>query len=265
MQTRNYSPRTIHSYVACLSSLSKYFNCSPDLLSIEQLKEFLNYCITEKKSSVALINQIISAFKILQQDVLGRQWEPFRIKRPRRDKKLPVILSKQEVKKLIDSTLNLKHRTILALGYSAGLRRNEVLSLLPSHIDAERMQIRVESGKGNKTRYTILSTEILCLLRQYYKFYRPQHYLFEGQIPGTPYSERSIEQLFRKSMAKAKITKTASFHSLRHCFATHLLEQGTNLRIIQDLLGHNSLKTTSIYLHVCKLDPVNIASPFDSL
>ena len=127
------------------------------------------------------------------------------------------------------------------------------------------MQIRVESGKGNKTRYTILSKEILTILRNYYKIYRPKTYLFEGHVPGKPYSERSIEELFKLSLTKAQITKPASFHTLRHCFATHLLEQGTNIKIIQELLGHNSLKTTSIYFHVCKLDPGNIASPFDSL
>jgi site-specific recombinase XerD len=265
MQTRNYSQRSIHSYVVSLASLAKYCNCSADLITIDQLKEYLNYCISERKLSVSLINQCISAFKILQQDVLGRPWEAFRIKRPRRDKKLPVILSKQEVKRLIDATPNLKHRAILALGYSAGLRRGEVLSLMPKHIDSDRMQIRVESGKGNKTRYTILSKEMLDLLRLYYKIYKPQIYLFEGHIPCNPYSERSIETLFNKSRNKAQITKQASFHSLRHCFATHLLEQGVNLRIIQDLLGHTSLKTTSIYLHICKLDAGNIASPFDSL
>lgn len=265
MQSRNYSQRSIHSYVGSLASLSQYFNLSPDVITVEQFKDYLNFCISDKKLSVSFINQTISAFKILQQDILGHQWDTFRIKRPRREKKLPVILSKEEVKRLLDVTCNVKHKAVLALGYSAGLRRGEVLNLKPNHIDADRRQIRVESGKGNKTRYTILSTEVLSLLRQYYKLYKPKTYLFEGRTPGKPYSERSIEELFNQSIARAQITKPACFHSLRHCFATHLLEQGTNLKAIQELLGHNSLKTTSIYLHVCKMNPGNIASPFDSL
>lgn len=265
MQIRNFSKRTTGRYVQCMSFLSKHFNLPPDQISVDQFKEFLQYQINIKKLSTSTINQHIGAYKILVQDVLGKNWEDFKIKRPRRDKKLPVVLSKDEVKELLDSIKNIKHKCILSLAYSSGLRRSEVLALRPKDIDSKRMQIRVECGKGNKTRYTVLSKELLPLLRLYYSSYKPKTFLFEGQKTGTQYSESSMEAIFRNGIANTSINKDVCIHSLRHSFATHLLEQGTNLKIIQMLLGHNSLKTTSVYLHVTKFDPSTLSSPFDSL
>jgi len=264
MQTRNYSPKSIETYVHMLHSLEEYHNSSVDEISINQVKDFLQHVIETKKVSVSYINQVISAVKILQHDVLGKEWEVIKLKRPRRVRKLPVVLSKEEVRSLIDTTRNLKHRAILAVIYSAGLRKSELISLRPSDIDSDRKQIRV-IGKGNKYRYTLLSENTLDMLRIYWRAYKPERYLFEGQIKGKPISQPTIQLVFRNAIKKTGIKKDATVHSLRHSFATHLLESGVNLKIIQMLLGHSSLRTTSIYLHVTKFDPASIRSPFDEI
>jgi len=174
MQTRNYSPGSIETYVHMLHSLEEYHNISVDEISIDQVKDFLQHSIETKKISVSYINQVISAVKILQQDVLGKEWEPIKIKRPRRIIKLPVVLSKEEVRSLIETTRNLKHRAILAVIYSAGLRISELASLRPSDIDSDRKQIRIP-GKGNKYRYTLLSENTLDMLRIYWRAYTPRN------------------------------------------------------------------------------------------
>jgi len=264
MQTRNYSPRSIDTYVSLLRSLEEYHNCSIDEISADQVKDFLQFSITERNLSASYVNQVISAFKILQKDILGKDWESIRIKRPRRPKKLPVVLSKEEVKSMIETTRNLKHRTIIAVIYSAGLRISELISLRPSDIDSDRKQVRV-LGKGNKYRYTLLSVNTLEMLRIYWRAYKPEQYLFEGQRQGQPISRESVQSIFRQACKRTRINKPASVHSLRHSFATHLLESGVNLKIIQSLLGHSSLRTTSIYLHVTRFDPASIKSPFDDI
>ena len=264
MQIRNYSQRSIETYIHMLRSLEEYHGTSADEISIDQVKDFLLYWIETNGVSVSYINQIISAVKILQKDVLGKEWESIRIKRPRRVKKLPVVLSKEEVKSMIETTRNLKHRAIFAVIYSAGLRISELTSLRPSDIDSDRKQIRV-LGKGNKYRYTLLSENTLDLLRIYWRAYKPERYLFEGQKQGHPISRETIQVVFKHACKKTGIIKPASVHSLRHSFATHLLESGVNLKIIQTLLGHSSLRTTSIYLHVTKFDPASIRSPFDDI
>jgi site-specific recombinase XerD len=265
MQIRNYSERTILCYLLCIKRLSQHFNCSPDKLSIEQVKEYLHHCVTELHSSAVTINQNISAVKILFSDVLHREWEPVKIKRPRKEKKLPAIFSKQEIALMLSHVKNIKHKSIFITAYSAGLRINEVRMLKPDAIDSDRMQIRVDNGKGNKARLTLLSPNVLIQLRDYYKMYRPIKYLFEGYVPGSPISTRTIQKVFFDCVKKSGITKAVTFHSLRHSFATHLLEQGANLRLIQQLLGHHSLKTTSVYLHLSCFDPRQISSPFDNL
>lgn len=247
-----------------LRSLEEYHNTSVDEITTSQVKDFLQYCIEKKQVSVSYINQIISAVKILQKDVLGKEWETIKIRRPRRILKLPIVLSKEEVKSLIETTRNLKHRAILAVIYSAGLRVSEIQSLRSSDIDSDRKQIRI-LGKGNKYRYTLLSENTLDMLRMYWRAYRPVRYLFEGQKRGQPIGSSTIQQIFKKACKRSKINKPASVHCLRHSFATHLLESGVNLKIIQSLLGHSSLKTTSIYLHVTRFDPASIKSPFDEI
>jgi integrase/recombinase XerD len=264
MQTRNYSKRSIDTYVYLLHSLEEYHNIHIDEISIDQVKDFLQYSIETRKVSTSYINQVISAVRILQKDVLGKEWESIKIKRPRKPKKLPVVLSKEEVKSMIETTRNFKHRAILAVIYSAGLLISELISLRPSDIDSDRKQIRV-IGKGNKYRYTLLSENTLDMLRKYWKAYKPERYLFEGKIIGQPINLSTIRIIFRNACKKTGIKKQATVHSLRHSFATHLLESGVNLKIIQSLLGHSSLRTTSIYLHVTRFDLASIKSPFDEI
>jgi site-specific recombinase XerD len=197
--------------------------------------------------------------------VLKQPWQGIKIPRPRVEKRLPVVLSKEEIGTLLRNISNLKHRAIIAFAYSTGMRLNEVRQVRLSDIDSDRMQIRVAFGKGKKDRYTLLSAKLLTLLREYWKWYRPQQYLFEGYQRGTPISIRSIQVLFSRYKKKSGIQKESSFHTLRHSFATHLLEQGVNLKIIQALLGHSSLRTTSIYAHLVNFEPGSVTSPYDSI
>jgi site-specific recombinase XerD len=258
MVYRNYSPRSIKTYIDLLSVVSRHFRKGPDLISISELKDYLFTRIEQDKLSASSVNQTISAFKILFKDVLDREW-------PRRPKLLPIVLSKEEVSHLLNSIRNRKHYCLIALAYASGLRLGEVISLKPCDIDSDRMQLKVRGGKGCKDRYTLLPGLLLEKLREYFRYYRPVTYLFEGQKPGRPYSATSAQSVLKKAMKSAGITKNASFHTLRHSFATHLLEQGTNVRIIQELLGHRSLKTTTVYLHICNLNPSLIKSPLDAL
>ncbi len=266
MQIRNYSERTINTYIACLSKLAKYFDLSPEKISIDQLKDFLHYIIRVEKLSVSTVNQTISAFKVLHQDVLGLEWEPMRIKRPRREKKLPVVLTINEVLRMISLTTNLKHKALISLAYSSGLRREETRTLKPVDIDSESMRIHVVSGKGKKDRYTILSQKALELLRIYYNAQRPEKYLFEpvgkkGKVMGA----ETINKIAKIAASRAGIKKSVSFHTLRHCFATHLLEKGVNLRLIQQFMGHSSIKTTARYLHIANINLGSITSPLDDM
>ncbi|SHN30214.1 Site-specific recombinase XerD [Cyclobacterium lianum] len=265
MQIRNYSPRSIKSYIALVSTVSSHFGKSPEHISIAELKAYLFHKVETKNLSASGINQTISAFKILFKDVLGRDWDPVKIKRPKRPKQLPVVFSKEEISLILNRIRNRKHYCLIALTYASGLRLSEVISLKLGDIDSDRMQLKVRGGKGNKDRYTLLPKGLLEKLREYYRYYRPKTYLFEGQTAGTVYSPGSAQSVLKKSLRECGIKKQASFHTLRHSFATHLLEQGTNIRVIQELLGHRSLRTTSVYLHVSNLDPSQIKSPLDEL
>jgi integrase/recombinase XerD len=264
MEIRNYSPRTIRTYTALLATASKYFHQSPDKISIDQLKNYLHYCTKERGLSVSTLNQTINAFRILFQDVLGLDWEKIKIKRPRKNKHLPVILSKEEVSKMIEVTDNLKHKAIMALLYSSGIRRNELLKMRPADIDSKRMLIRIPNGKGNKSRETLLAHNTLDILRKYYRRYHPYKYLFESYRPGIPYSATSVSKFIKRAAIRAGVAKPVCIHSFRHAFATHLLEQGANLKVIQRLLGHTSMRTTSVYLHLARTDYKNVKSPFDT-
>ncbi len=266
MRFRNYSARTINTYGQLLTNVENYFQLSLDKISSQQIKDYLLHLITIKKISTSMVNQCISAYKILQTDVFKREWQAIKIKRPRREKKLPVVLSLKEVEHLISATRNIKHKAILMLAYSSGLRRQEIRLIKPSAIDSPRMQVHVALGKGKKDRYTILSTKALEILRLYYKHEKPSCFLFEAQgKKGKPLAENTLNNIVKKSAIKAGIKKHISFHTLRHCFATHLLEKGVNLRLIQQFLGHNSLKTTSVYLHLANVDLTTVTSPLDSM
>jgi integrase/recombinase XerD len=265
LQLRNYSSKTIRSYVSCLRTVSGYYKQSPAKINSKQLRDYLHYCITGKNASQSQINQVISAFKILYVNILKMDWSIQDIPRPKREKRLPVVLSKSEVKALFDVTINPKHKIVLMLTYSAGLRLGEVSRIKITDIDSKRMQIKVNQGKGRKDRYTLLSPKILPLLRDYWHMYRPKNWLFVGCDKNRHISTRTIQNIFKKGLKKAGIHKTTGIHSLRHSFATHLLEQGVNIYIIQKLLGHSSPKTTCVYLHVCQHTVSKVINPIDEL
>jgi site-specific recombinase XerD len=266
MQLRNYSSRTIRSYSELMSKLEKFYSLPLNLITTDQFKVYLLQRISNKAISTSMTNQYISAFNILQVDVLKHDLAEIRIKRPRGVKRLPVILSIEEVEKLIAVTRNLKHKAIIMLAYSSGLRRQEIQQIKPSAIDSSRMQVHVVQGKGKKDRYTILSSKALEILRMYYKLERPSCFLFEAQgKKGKQLADATLNSIVKKLALKAGIKKQVSFHTLRHCFATHLLEKGVNLKLIQQLMGHVSIKTTSGYLHLANVNPASVISPLDSM
>jgi site-specific recombinase XerD len=256
MRVRNYSEHSIRNYVSALVNLTRFYKTSPDNLSRDQVKDYAYHLIREKNFSTSSINQLISAWKILQVDVLKKDWETFSIKRPRREKKLPEILSQSEATSLVEAPTNLKHKTILKLAYASGLRRGELLDLKIADIDSSRQVLRVINGKGRKSREIPIHNSIITILRQYFQQYRPKTFLFEGLKVGESYSESSFTNIVKQAAKKIGLRKTVYPHLLRHSFASHMLERGINLKRLQLLLGHHSLKTTSIYLH--------LANPLDS-
>lgn len=264
MQLKGYAERTITSYVECIKSLSKYYSLSPDLISVEQVRGYIQKQLNEKGISKSWVNQTISALKILFCQVLKREWNSVDIPRVRREKKLPVVFAKEEVGRILNSLRNVKHKAMLTLAYSSGLRLGELRTLKVSDIDSKRMLVRVRQGKGFKDRYTILSPVALELLRTYWKMYNPADWLFVSRHGGQ-LSDRTIQGVFKKALKQSGVGKSAGMHSLRHSFATHLMEQGVSLPIIQQLLGHRSLRTTSVYLHVQQYSVFAVKSPLDSL
>ncbi len=264
LQLKGCSPRTIRNYVLCILGLVNHYNISPDLLTIDQIRDYIHHGLTIRKLSKSWMNLSISAIKVLWVEVLKREWNRLDIPRPRREKKLPLILSKEEVLLILTALPNIKHRAILMMIYSSGLRMSELRHLKITDIDSKRMLVRVEQGKGGKDRYTVLSPMALELLRVYWKIYRPNHWLFENYAK-QPVPESTVQKIFKNALGKTNIKKKASVHTLRHSFATHLLEQGVSLPIIQQLMGHKSLKTTSGYLHVQQYSIEAVKSPFDTL
>jgi site-specific recombinase XerD len=260
-----YSEHTIQTYKNLFEEFINYYHrYDIDRIDEPMIVKFLRYLVIDRKISTSYQNQSINAIKFYYERVLGGQRKIYLIDRPKNDKGLPVVLSEDEVSSLLRATTNLKHKAILMTIYSAGLRIGEAIRLKISDIDAQRMQIRVVQSKGKKDRYTLLSVKTLALLRQYVQAYKPKLYLFEGK-PGEPYSDRSIQTILKVSVAKTNIEKHVTVHTLRHSFATHLLENGTDLRYIQTLLGHESSKTTEIYTHVTTKGFDQIKSPMDKL
>ena len=264
MQLKGYSPRTITTYVSMISHLASHYKTQSDLLSIDQVREYIMQNITTKKRSKSWMNMMISSVKLLYCDVLKREWNHLDLPRPRSDKKVPVILSRDEVQRIIDSKKNIKHKAILMVTYSAGLRLGEVSNLKVTDIDSSRMLIHVRKGKGNRDRCTILSPVLLAYLRTYYRKYRPDEWLFEG-LSGGAIGNSTIQAVFKSALRSTNIHKKVGIHCLRHSFATHLLEQGVALPIIQIMMGHKSLKTTSGYLHVQQYSIQGVRSPMDNL
>jgi len=263
LELRGLSPHTRDNYLRHVSQFSRHYGRSPCHLGEKEIKEYLLYLLREKKVSTATVNQCYHALKFLYERTLNRVWVMARIPRVRRLKQLPVVLDKEEVESLFTVTENLKHRAILMLIYSSGLRLTEAAHLKVTDIDSKRMLIRIKQGKGRKDRYTILSKAALEVLREYWSQYRPKDWLFAGRFPGKPLTGRSIQRVLIKAKDLAGIKKPATVHTLRHSFATHLLEAGTDLYHIQLLLGHRTLNTTTIYLHVSRKELARIVSPLD--
>ena len=265
LELKNLSPRTRSCYLTWMKSFALYFHRSPDELGEPEIRDYLHYLIQEKKASQSGVSQAYSALKFFYETTLKRDWNGLRIPRVQKGKKLPVVLSSQEIQAIFSATGNLKHRAVLMTIYSAGLRVSEVVHLKVSDIDSQRMTIRVQQGKGQKDRYTLLSQRTLEVLRAYWKEYRPSGWLFPGKPETEPLSVSSVQRVFEKVLLRARIKKPASVHTLRHSFATHLLEAGTDLYHIQRLLGHTSPKTTAIYLHLSRKNLGGLTSPLDLL
>ena len=261
---RKYSNSTLKSYIRINRDFLLFAGKQPEEIGNNDLKKYLYYMVEQKKVATSTLNIIINALKFYYGEVLRKKFI-YEVKRPRKDKKLPVVLSKKEVKKIIDATTNIKHKAILMLIYSAGLRVSEVVKLKPEDIDSERKLIFIRGAKGRKDRYSTLSIVALKTLRIYYESFKPKDWLFPGQKKGRHISTRTVEKVFEDVIKRAGIKKDVSVHSLRHSYATHLLEGGTDLRYIQELLGHKSSKTTEIYTHVSKKSTGKIVSPLDTL
>ena len=264
LEQKRLSPNTVDTYVDVTKQFLRYSKLKGFSTPSTKLIEAFNYdYIVAPKKSISYQNQCINGIKHYLR-YKGHTSETQELERPKKPKKLPEVLSKEEVKQLLESTQNLKHKTLLALIYSSGLRIGEALSLKLTDIDSKRMLIHIKSAKGKKDRYTLLSESFLELLRAYYRHYKPKDFLFEGQ-EGQQYSTASSQKMLKQAIKRCNINKHVTLHTLRHSFATHLLESGTDLRYIQSLLGHNSPKTTMIYTHVSETSIRNIKNPFDNL
>ena len=266
MNYRRYSSNTIKTYSDALEVFFRFYqNKQLESLTNEDIIYFNSEYILRKNLSASYQNQVINAIKLFYRNRFNRTMEVDFIQRPRREKRLPNVLSKNEVKSILEAPTNLKHRAMLSLIYACGLRRSELLNLTLKDILSDRNLLFIRQSKGKKDRMVPISLKIIEMLREYYKAYKPKTWLFEGQFPNTKYSEMSLAKVLKQSMLKAKVNKNVSLHWLRHSYATHLLESGTDLRYIQELLGHSSSRTTEIYTHVSTRNLQQIRSPFDDL
>ncbi|MEO5775835.1 MAG: site-specific integrase [Flavobacterium sp.] len=266
LRSKRYSESTIKTYGEALKSfLVFYRQKSINAIDNDDVIVYNNEHILKNNLSASYQNQIVNAIKLFFLVVKDSKIDLEKVHRPKRAKVLPNVLSKQEVKAILEAHSNMKHRTMLCMIYSCGLRCGELLALRPVHIDSKRQIVLLKNAKGKKDRIAPLSPKILAMLRDYYSVYKPVTYLFEGRQPGFAYDPRSLQQVLKLALEKAAISKPATLHWLRHSYATHLLESGTDLRYIQELLGHNSSKTTEIYTHVSTKSIQQIKSPFDDL
>jgi site-specific recombinase XerD len=263
LQLRGATTRTQKTYLREVSNFAKYFNRSPEELGEDELKEYMLYLMQERHLSDGTYRFYVAALKFLYRTTLKREWTVEKIKCPKRKRKLPIVLDLSEVESLFSVTTNLKHKAMLMIAYSSGLRVSETARLKMTDIDSKRMTVRIRQGKGGADRYSILSQTALEHLRQYWKKYRPTEWLFEGQKKDDHITSHTIQTIFYAAKERAGITKPASVHTLRHSFATHLVEAGTSLHHVQLLLGHRSPTTTTVYLHVSRLNLSQVTSPLD--
>lgn len=265
LRLRRYSHSTVKTYKSLFSSfLLHYSGCRPEEITGAQIKDYVLHLIRKKNISESTQNQVINAVKFYYEKVLNQERKTYYVQRPKKSKPLPEVLSEPDVVRILNACENIKHKCILILVYSAGLRLSEVVNLKVWDIHYDRRQVFIKGGKGKKDRYTILSEAAIAPLRKYTEQYRPDDWLFEGQYGGQ-YSKRSVQQVFKRALKKSGVTQRATLHTLRHSFATHLLEKGVNLRYIQELLGHHSSKTTEIYTHITKKGIEGVKSPLDYL
>lgn len=267
MRVRNYSFKTISNYRSQLIKLIYYFH-DTELKNISkgQFEQYLDFLVNKRRLSYSSLNVVINAFKYYRENMLGVETNAF-YEMPKiiKAKQLPTVLSREEVELILRKTTSLKYRAIFSLIYSTGLRINEAINLKITDIDKYSKTIFVKNGKGKKDRYVVLSDKILGLLREYYVEYRPKIYLFENELKDEQLSERSIQIVFGQVVKQCRLNKTATIHTLRHSFATHLLESGVNIRHIQELLGHSDLNTTMRYTHIRSEALKQVTSPFDLL
>lgn len=264
MRIRGFSDNTREAYLRCARSLVKYYMVPPNRLTLEHVNDYQYYLTKERGVAWSTFNQAVCALRFLFSVTLRKDWDINLVPYQKTGRRLPEVLSEEQVKTLLRTPSNLKHRTILTTMYSGGLRLQETLNLRVSDIDSQRMVIRIDQGKGRKDRYVMLSERLLVLLREYWRAYRPDDLLFPGNMPNRPLSQSSVHQFFRRARNAAGIRKPVTPHSLRHSWATHLLERGVNIRIIQRLLGHRSLRSTEIYTHVATNYVTETRSPLDS-
>ena len=266
MQIRNLSVHTQASYVQQVSLFARHFNKSPELLGPEDIRDYQVYLTNERELATSSILIAISALRFLYKVTLKRNW-PFDevIPAPKKPQRLPIVLSPQEVIQFLDCIASRKHRAILTTCYAAGLRISEAVALTLPAIDSKRMVLRVEQGKGKRDRYVMLSPKLLEILRDWWRVEKPKDWIFPGDIPGRHISKDAVEQACQKAQRLAQIPKPITPHSLRHSFAVHLLESGTDVRTIQLLLGHRSLATTARYLRIATSKVCSTSSPLDLL
>ncbi len=266
MQVRNLAPHTQRSYLQQVSQFARHFGKSPDLLGPGDIRAYQLHLTQEKQLSASSVLVAVAAIRFLYKVTLKRDWNlDDTIPSCRKPQKLPVVMSLEEVSRFLDAVDSLKHRVILTVCYAAGLRVSEAVRLTPGAIDSQRMVIRVEAGKGRKDRYVMLSPKLLDILRSYWRKARPRQWLFPGDLPGQPISTAAVENVCRQVRDRAAIPKPVTPHSLRHAFAVHLLEAGTDLRTIQLLLGHRGLSTTARYLSLATSKVCATTSPLEFL
>jgi len=265
LKLRNRSARTIQSYITHVANFARYFGKSPELLGVEEIRQYQVYLVEQRKVSWSTFNQAVCALRFFYRHTLGADYAVEHIPFPRQPKRLPVVLSQSEVQRLLAAVRVYKLRVLLMTTYAAGLRLSEVIHLKPTDIDSQRMVIRVRQGKGQKDRYVMLSAKLLAELRHYWHLERPTDWLFSGKHREQPINASVVQRMCQRAGRDAGLTKPVNMRCLRHSFATHLLEAGTNIRIIQTLLGHSSVSTTQVYTRVSAQTVRATASPFDAL
>jgi site-specific recombinase XerD len=265
IQMRNLSPHTRDAYVRAVAQLAVYHKRSPDQLDTEAVRAYLLHLINDRRVSPSTFNQVRCALRFFYRVTLGREWILDRIVCQKKAQKLPVVLSRAGVRRLFAAARRLKSRAILMTLYAAGLRVSELVGLKLADIDSQRMTIRVQQGKGRKDRYIMLSPTLLVTLRDYWKAYRPTDWLFPGQDTQKQLDRRTVASISVNAGRRARLKRPISPHTIRHTFATHLLEAGTDIRTIQALLGHRSLRTTALYTYVSLDKVASTTSPLDLL